>query len=363
MEIAIDARCVRGRFPGIGRYTYSLARALSQAATDWRFLLLHNGAQSGPLDVRALASPKARLLELRHPPRSLAEQWECRNALKRAGAVLLHSPYYVRPYFPACPTVVTVHDAIPSRFPETLSGRDRLLYQVAMRLTLWRARLVICVAQAAADELRGFFGVPARKLRVVPEAAEPVAAATPAERDFAAGLRPYALYVGTNKPHKNLARLVEAFARVSGSCRLVLAGTQDPRFPEARAEAERRGLNDSVLFLGEVSEQRLAALYGAADVFVFPSLAEGFGLPLLEAMAAGVAVVASDIPVLREVAGDAALYFDPLDGSDMSDALVRVLSDGALREALATRGTERARAFSWRRTAEMTLAVYQEALA
>jgi alpha-1,3-rhamnosyl/mannosyltransferase len=177
-----------------------------------------------------------------------------------------------------------------------------------------------------------------------------------------------------NKPHKNIVRLVEAWKVVTGSPdlrglrdlgglegsapQLVLAGREDPRYPEARQAVQRLGLADSVRFLGDVAENDMPALYSGALLFVFPSLYEGFGLPPLEAMACGAPVVCSTTPALLEIAGDAAMTVDPLDSQDMAQAMIRVLGDSALREQMRRRSLAQAARFSWRRTAIETLAEY-----
>ncbi|HID89588.1 MAG TPA: glycosyltransferase family 1 protein, partial [Anaerolineae bacterium] len=179
----------------------------------------------------------------------------------------------------------------------------------------------------------------------------------------------YILYLGSNKPHKNLVRLVEAWALVTkrgtrdtehGSrTTLVIAGAWDPRYPESRERAESLGLGN-IRWLGPVPESDLPALYTGATVFVFPSLYEGFGLPVLEAMACGAPVICSNVSSLPEVAGDAAVTFTPTDPGAIADALDRVLNDAGLCADLRDRGLRRARLFSWDQSARRTLALYRE---
>ncbi|MCJ7668150.1 MAG: glycosyltransferase family 4 protein, partial [Anaerolineae bacterium] len=165
-----------------------------------------------------------------------------------------------------------------------------------------------------------------------------------------------------NKPHKNLARLVEAFAEVKTERKLVLAGKEDPRYSEAHEVTKQLGLQDRVVFLGQVSEDDLPALYSGAALFVFPSLYEGFGLPLLEAMACGVPAISSSTSSLPEIAGQAAVMVDPLDLSQLARALERVLGDSNLRASMREEGLKQAARFSWERTAKETLAVYRQVL-
>jgi len=173
----------------------------------------------------------------------------------------------------------------------------------------------------------------------------------------------YALYVGINKPHKNLPRLVEAFARIThhvSRFTLVIAGHEDPRYPQARERAAALGL-DSVMFLGAVAEEDLPALYSGADLFVFPSLYEGFGLPVIEAMACGTPVACSNVSSLPEVAGDAALLFDPHTPESIAAAICQTLQNAELRERLRRRGLEQAGHFSWEHAARLTLEAYRQA--
>ncbi len=171
----------------------------------------------------------------------------------------------------------------------------------------------------------------------------------------------YILYFGSNKPHKNLVTLVEAYATMAAEtgARLVIAGYWDAAYPESRRRAEALGLGERVRFLGPVDEADAPALYSGATCFVFPSRYEGFGLPVLEAMACGAAVACSNTSSLPQVGGDAALYFAPEDIDGLAHALRRLISDPVLRQTLAQKGLEQARRFSWSRTATQTLEVYR----
>ena len=170
------------------------------------------------------------------------------------------------------------------------------------------------------------------------------------------------LYMGINKPHKNLVFLLEVFSELDTKVKLVLAGKEDPRYPEARQKAERLNLGESVVFLGEVADNDLPMLYSGAELFVFPSLHEGFGLPVLEAIACGTPVVCSNTSSLPEIVADAALTLDPLDREAWAVALMEVLEREALRAEMREKGLKRAAAFSWEETARRTWEVYQSTL-
>jgi glycosyltransferase involved in cell wall biosynthesis len=228
---------------------------------------------------------------------------------------------------------------------------------------------VIADSRATADDLVSLLGTPKGKIDVVhlglgAGAADAPLAAAQVRSWLGADERPIVLSVSAKLAHKNLARLLDAIARLPADARplLVLPGYATPHEQELRAHASARGLDADVRFLGWVSAAQLEGLYAAAAAFVLPTLAEGFGLPVLEAMARGVPVACSDIPVLREVAGDGALYFDPQAEASIADAITRLLTDRHLAERLAAGGPVHARRFSWRQTADGTLGSYRRAL-
>lgn len=270
------------------------------------------------------------------------------------------------PYRPGLPTVLTVYDLIPLRYPEHSTARARLLIRWMTRLALRNARHVIAISEFTRRDFMAEFGLPPERITAIPLAADPCFKPQPPEA-VAALRRKYnlperfALYLGSNKPHKNLVRLVEAW-RIANSRwqmadgRLVIAGAWDERYPEARRRAQ--GLRN-IHWLGPMPEADLPALYSAADVFVFPSLYEGFGLPVLEAMACGAPVVCADRSSLPEVAGDAALLIDPLDVSDLARVLARLWAAPAWQAELRQRGLAQARRFSWQVTAQQTLIHYR----
>ena len=368
MRIGIDGRYIQDRFPGIGRYTFNLARALAQLASGDSFLLLHNPRQPSTRHPMGMLSsfPNLELIEVPIAPFSPAEQWRMPLLIRGLHLDLFHSPYYIRPYLLPCPAVVTIHDLIPRRYPQYFpSRRARIAFALSMRLTTATASRIIAVSQATKADLGHFLKVSPAKISVIYEAADPSFHPRPVRevRMVLArwGLEPgYILYLGINKPHKNLIRLTEAYACLDTSRPLVLAGREDPRYPEAKQRVAALGLEGQVRFLGDVLEGSLPALYGGAELFVLPSLWEGFGLPVLEAMASGVPVACSRVPALLEVVGEAALTFDSLDAEAMAQTLEKVLSDADLRQRLRQGSLARARTFSWERAAQETLAVYRE---
>lgn len=360
-SFVVDGRFIQDHFPGIGRYTFNLVRALAHVAPEDSFAVLHNPAlRNTRYDLGALQHPNLEWVRAGVPTFSLREQWTIPALLRERRAASYHSPYLIMPYRPGCPTVVTLHDLMPIRYPHYFTPWQRLGFALSVRLAARAARYVISVSQATAEDLRTLIGVPAGKIVVIPEAADPTFAPPPASeiarvREQYALSTPYVLSVGINKPHKNLAALIEAWRRADPAGTLVIAGAWDPRYPVEHAGA------GTVRLIHDVPEGDLPALYAGATAFVMPSLYEGFGLPVLEAMACGAPVMASNTSSLPEVAGDAALLFDPLQPDALAEALTRVLGDCTLRDELRARGLERAAQFSWERTARETLRVYQAA--
>ena len=362
MRPILDARTVNDHYPGIGRYTFELARAL---ATLSDLTLLVNPLQaSQELD---LSSVNAQCVAVPLSPRSLQQQWVVPAQIRRAHADVYHSPYYLMPYFPNLPTVVTAYDLIPLHIPEGFSAAQRAVYGLAHQLAFRVARKIISLCESARQSFIEQFHVPAHKIVAVPPGLGPEFAPRPAEAVAAFRgqrnlPRDYALTLGSNKPHKNLPRLVRAYAALPADAPpLVIAGPEEARFSEVRAAAAPLG--GRVLFLGRVPEAQLPLLYAGAAIFVQPSLMEGFGLPVVEAMACGTPVTCSEAPGLVEAAGGAAILFDPRQPDAITQALSRVLADSMLRADLRARGLRRVQTLTWSRAAEATLTVYKEALA
>jgi len=385
VDIGIDARYVQDHFPGIGRYTFNLTRALAEIAPQEHFVIFHNPALPNTrYDLAALAAyPNLEFVSLAIPTFSLAEQVHLSRVVRTSLAYhqsktvnlqspisLFHSPYYIKPYFGLpCPSVVTIYDVISARYPEYLpSWRARLVFEMTTRLALASAAHVFTLSATSRRDLITLYHVPPAKITVTPLAADdrfqPQPAETVAALRHKYGLpQNYVLYLGINKPHKNLKRLLAAWRlchreHPTGRVPLVIGGAWDPRYSHLTQIVDEFELSAVVRFLGPVPEADLPALYAGATLFVFPSLYEGFGLPVLEAMACGAPVACSATSSLPEVAGDAALFFDPTDVEAMAVTLTRALAEPDLRRALREQGLARARQFSWHQTAQKTMEAY-----
>lgn len=365
----IDGRHIQDHFPGIGRYVFNLASSLPRVAPDERFrLVLGPGRLTTRFNLSALESlPNVEVVRMDAPVRSVGEQLLSINRRLKNGATLWHSAYYVFPYALSMPVVVTLEDVMPLVLPEALpSAPSRFLYRALTSFAARRASHLITLSNSAQADIRRALGVPPAKLTVValatdegfhPRGSQEIASA----REKLNLPDRYALYLGSNKPHKNLERLVHAWARLVDEAVLVIAGHWDTRYPEAKRLVEQLGLGKLVLFRQGISSDDVPCLLSGAQTFAFPSLYEGFGLPPLEAMASGTPVACSNASSLPEVVGEAAVLFDPYDVDAMAESLSLVLGDSALRDSLRERGLAQARRFSWERTALQTLEVYKKA--
>jgi glycosyltransferase involved in cell wall biosynthesis len=368
VRIAIDVRKLRDY--GIGTYVRNLLRHLSRLDGSTEYVLLCREEDCG---VAAELGENFRAVRERAPAYSLREQFMVPVALRREGIQLFHAPHYVLPPLTPCKAVVTIHDCIHLRFPQYLP--NRLGYAYA-RSSLWvaahRSNRVLTVSDASKRDILRYFHVPEGKIDVIYNAIDERFGERPAE-DEVNRVReryqlndPFILYAGNIKPHKNLERLIEAFHILRRHdlehVKLLIIGDEISKYATLRRAVHRHKLHKHVRFFGFVPDQTLAILYRLADVFVFPSLYEGFGLPPLEAMASGTPVVTSNVSSLPEVVGDAALLIDPYDPEGIAHAMRRVLTEPALRDELTRRGLARASEFSWDRSVRRVREIYDEVL-
>lgn len=293
--------------------------------------------------------------------RVLAEQTLLPRELRRREVDLLHNLFTTAPAKPGAPQVTTILDVIYKRFPETHGGMLAQGLAALVWLAARRSNRVIAISEAAKADIVRYLGVPLDRVDVTYLGPGLSASRTLAEpelrRELELGDAPIVLTVSAKRPHKNLERLFEAFTRVRGEPVLVVPG-----YSTAFEDDLRRQAGERVRFTGWLPDDQLDGLYRAATCFVFPSLAEGFGLPVLDALVRGTPVATSNATSLPEVAGDAALYFEPEDTDAITGAIERLLEDGALRERLRAAGPPQAAKFSWARTAEATLASYRRTL-
>ena len=339
MRIGIDCRKIADF--GIGTYVRGLVHALASLKGGEEYVLFV------PTSARELPA-NAEHVVVRAPNYTLRELPILGRAIAQARVDVFHSPHFVLPWT-SCPSIATIHDVIPFHF----RPRNPVAWPyvaVMTRRALRKSERVLTVSEAAKRAIGEMFPVDAKKIVVTPNGVDAIYFETgPAAHD----LGRYFLFVGNDKPHKNVPRLVEAFEAVhrkDPSLRLALVGAQFARYRDV----------DGVIAVGFVTQDRLAALYRGAIALLLPSLEEGFGLPIVEAMASGTPAIASDIPPLVEVAGGAALHIDPRTSATIAAAMERILNDASLRADLISRGRTRAALFTWRRCAEQTREVYRE---
>ena len=385
VTVAVDAACWWND-RGYGRFTRELVSALAARDTGFRYVLVADRDPddcfpSGVEVARAATRRATSEVAVGAGARSPADLWAAGRALARVGADLVFFPavYSYAPVPRRGPCVVTFHDAIPERFPQLVfpTRRNRWLWRAKVALALRQATRVLTVSQASARDLETVLGVPRARIDLVSEAADPrfrplgEAAVREARRRWGLGDRRYLVYVGGLNPHKNLLGLLRAgvdLAKEFDDLAVAIVGDTSGRgFHDNLAElraflAGQPDLAARVVFTGYVPDDELVALYSGAWAFVSPSLAEGFGLPALEAMACGLPVLASDRGSLPEVVGEAGCFFDPDSPAAIAEATARLLRDPARREVLARAARRRAAAFSWERAAGEAEVCFRRAL-
>jgi glycosyltransferase involved in cell wall biosynthesis len=343
--VALDADVLGRRRTGDESYVSALLAELTQldhglrlAAVTRRPELVPDGIEPVRLDARNQILRMAVGL-----PR----------LLRRLQPQLAHFQHVIAPGCP-CQAVVTIHDLSFERHPQLMGRRDRLVFRTMVPHSVRRAARVLAVSEWTKRDLIEHYGVAAEKVIVTPNGVDTLFKPGPGGDG-----PPYALFVGTLQPRKDPIAALEAVAMANADLRLVLVGPDKGLGEEARRAASRLGLNGRVAFAGYVEKEQLAKLYRGAVCLVFPSLYEGFGLPVVEAMASGTPVVAAASGSIPEVAGDAAVLVDPGDAVALAGGIERAIAD---RERLVRAGLERARRYSWAETARRTLDVYRELL-
>ncbi len=383
MKIGINALFYQYPASGSGQYLSHLLHALSEIDSRNEYILFgprplpqNNGLPQTTFSYRVQAVPGL-AARSENIEKVVWEQWTGPAAARKAGVDIFHVPHFAPPLFPRTPTIVTIHDVIPRRLPLYRAGTRVGAYFRLVERAAHSTQLIITVSQHAKQDIIDALKLPAERIRVIYEAAaeeyQPVtdpAVLAAARKRYDVGER-YVFYLGGLDQRKNVQQLVRAFARVYSqlndpNLRLLIAGNPDrqsgPLFPDPRSVAADLGMSGQIVYRF-IEEEDKAAMYSGASLFVFPSLYEGFGLTPLEAMSCGAPVVCSNRTSLPEVVGDAAISVDPDNLSALVVAMCRVLTDDTLRADLHERSLKQAAKFSWRKTAEQTLAVYEESYA
>lgn len=346
-RIVVDADVLGRQRTGDETYVTQLLRGLSTSRLAGRVDAVTRHPELVPAGIRAVPLP-ARSSEARMV-------WSLPRLLRREMPALAHFQYVVPPGWRGR-SVVTVHDLSFERRGDLMSAADRTLMRALVPRAVRRSRVVLTVSEFSKADLVDCYGVAPDKVVVTPNGVD--AAFTPDGPRYDAP--PYLLFVGALQPRKNPVLMLEAFARLDGDLRLLMVGPAKSGTAEVHASVDRLGLRDRVELLGHVDRATLAALYRSAECFVFPSSYEGFGLPLLEAMASGTPVVAADTTSLPEVAGDAAVLVPLSDPQVLADGITTAL---AQRDRLVEAGRARAARFTWAALTDRTVEAYELALA
>jgi glycosyltransferase involved in cell wall biosynthesis len=366
--IGIDARKIQDF--GIGTYVRNLIGALARIDFDSRYVLL---VRPQDRDIVRQLPDNFQTVAEKSPVYSIRELAALSWRLFRLKLDLYHSTHYVLPAVVPSKVVVTIHDIIHLLYPEFLPSNFAFLYaQRMIRRSLTRGDQIISVSQNTKSDLMQYFEMDGAKIQVVYNGVEDVFRdRLPAEeldrwlRDLGIE-RPYVLFVGNPKPHKNLDTVVKAYARARHIAQfdapLICVGNREANEFKIRQRAQHLGIGDKVRLLGHVAQEALPAIYQGATLFLYPTLYEGFGLPVVEAMASGLAVITSNTSALKEIAEGYAHLVDPLDVEGMARAIAHCMADADHRGSLAKLGARRADSFRWENTARQTLEIYRAAI-
>jgi glycosyltransferase involved in cell wall biosynthesis len=372
MRIAIDAHSVGARLAGNETYATNLIEALAHIDQSNQYTLyvtqqsaVDRFANRWPNFVVRRTLPHTPLVRI---PITLSRE------LRRHPVDVLHVQYTAPPFAP-CPVVATIHDLAFEHLPETFNRRSWMQLRLTVRRTARRAAQITTLSEYSRRDISETYGIDPEVITVTPAAAATMFKPLKDETELQRVRKTYGidgdyiLSLCSIQPRKNLRRLIEAYSLLrrlhpEGKLpTLVLAGKRGWLENETMQAAQRDELSADIRFTGYVADEHLNALYNGATCFVYPSYFEGFGLPILEAMRCGTPVIAGNRTSIPEVAGEAALLFDPFDVPSLVEALKRILNDAEYRETLGARGLQRAGEFSWLTTARLTLDVYRRAAA
>jgi len=364
MKVGVISAQLNQQLTGIGNYTHSLIKELNKLDTneDFLFLINHQNNTFFTNDGIIVDNPFPILKTYAWYPYLIRK-------LRKYKLDIIHNPSQVPTFFKSKQKyILTLHDISPFLTPKEHRHGRVLVYKLLTPRTLKTADKIITVSNSTKNDLINYFNIPEEKIRVILLAADekfkPLSNKEIREAKQKYTLNfPFILYVGTLEPRKNIPSLVKAFYKLKKKnlrYKLVITGKKGWKYKEIFETIDKLNLQNDVVFTGYVADEDLPALYNAADMFVYPSIYEGFGLPPLEAMACGTPVITSNTSSLPEVVGDAGIMVDPYDVDGLADAMHEVLTDEGLRANMIKKGLERAEMFSWEKCARETLEVYEE---
>lgn len=373
-RILFDGRFLSLSHAGIGRYSCELLQHILPQDESQKYILLVTRGTTFDSDFAKSLTDReipVDIVETDIGHYSLAEQTRLPGLIKSLRPDLVHFPHFNHPVFYGGKFVVTIHDLTLSQYSERGGKLKKFGYSWVISHAARKSAKILTVSDFVRNDISKTMGIPKSKIVTTYNGVDQRFCKITNPRSLKQtekyGIdKPYILYVGQWREHKNLVRLVEAFYEVANNKKykdkldLVFAGRPDPKFPFLITKVKELGLQKSVKFTGFVEDADLPILYNNAELFVFPSLSEGFGLPGLEAQSCGIPLVASNRTCFTEIFGNGALYFDPENVPDMAEKIIRVMEDSSFRSALIERGLKNASRFKWEDVAAKTLEVYRE---
>ena len=368
-KIAINGPFCQQQATGLGLVSSNLISQLLNQAKDFDLILYSNNShfkQAYPQQTRSITnflSPERGLFG--NSTRLLWYQTQLNWQLKQQNIDLFYSPVAEGILFPNVPQIVTVHDLIPLQYPEC-NPKWKYYYDYILPIILKNSQVVICASEYTKQDVIKYYQLPEDKLHVVYAGFNPNLFKPDFNRHILTkySLKKYLLYVGDMRFYKNIERCLVAFERLNlPDYQLVITGRKDSFFyPKIYQQIQKLAAKDRILFLDYVPVKDLACLYSMAEALIFASLYEGFGLPVLEAMACGCPVITSQVTSIPEVGGNSVYYVNPYDVDSITQGISRILTDRNLRADLSRKGLARAKLFSWSKMAEEVLAIFAEQL-
>ena len=358
MRILIDARVISDKMHGIARYAHNLIKNIAELDNRNEYLLLSGNKELMDFSTRFR---NIKFIKCNIPLYSLQEQFAIPSILKREKVELYHSPTFTAPVHQPCKTIMTVYDIIHLIFGNSI---HKLYYKLIVKKAMMKSACIITVSENSKKDIVNWFNIPHEKIYVIYcgvdkrfKPSQDKSSREELKERYGGIFDRYILFVGNQKPHKNLGAVISAFERAVKiwgfkHC-LVIAGIK---------KGFLNGMNNKIIYVDIDNDGDLIRLYQSADLLLFPSLYEGFGLPALEAMACGCPVVASNVASLPEVCGDAAYYVAPDNIENIAEGMYKVLTDNELRQSLIRKGIERAKLFNWEKSAKEHLKVFEDIL-
>jgi glycosyltransferase involved in cell wall biosynthesis len=369
MHIGIDATPLPPNPVGAGNYIIHLVRALASVETEHKFTIFAQYAGRELIDVPEKPNIKWIILSDKNPERRLIwEQIALPKLVRRAGVELLHSLHYTRPLVLSCASVVTFHDLTFFLFPELHTRAKRIFFPLTMRFSARQADALLSASESTRRDAIRLLHIPEEKIFTTPlgvnEEFHVISDAAILESCRLRYELPdkFILFVGLLEPRKNLPLLIRAYARlveIENPPDLVIVGRTGWGYADIMQQIDALDLKEKVHFTGYVPAQDMPIIYNLAQLFVYPSIYEGFGLPPMEAMACGTPVITTDVSAMRDHVGDAGILIPSQDEEALVQAIQEILHDPDLRKRLSERGRQQAANFTWNRTALETLKVYQ----